>query len=107
MKISLLIALMVLAFAGPLDPNKIPKFQTNLTINFPVHRPKVTFPSGNLLDDPYKINDLLAANPTFISRYTVTTKEISQQILPKGFPETKVYAYGGDCYDSLTGESLG
>ena len=38
--------LVAVAISGRLDPSKIPKFTINLTMNFPVHRPKVTFPSG-------------------------------------------------------------
>lgn len=90
-----------------LDPNTIPKFKTNLPLSFPVYKPKVTFPQGTFADNPHSINELLAANPSFLSKYTVTTKEVSQQILPEGFPKTKIYAYGGDCYDSLSGSSLG
>lgn len=104
-----LLILPLLIFQGlcTLDPKTIPMFKTNLSLSFPVHQPKVTIPSGEALTDPYAINDLLARNPYFLSKYTVTTKEITQQVLPEGFPKTKIYAYGGDCYDSLTGQSLG
>lgn len=103
----LLLCFLVALVSSKINPKTIPMFKTNLSMSFPVHKPKVTFPSGQVLDDPYAINDLLAANPYFLSKYSVTTKEVMQQVLPEGFPKTKIYAYGGDCYDSLSGKALG
>ena len=102
-----LTALLVTVVWCTIDPKTIPMFKTNLSMSFPVYKPKVTLPTGDVLEDPYAMNDLLASNPYFLSKYSVTTKEIMQQVLPDGFPQTKVYAYGGDCYDSLSGQTLG
>lgn len=53
------------------------------------------------------LNNILAGKRQEVFRYTIMTKLTSQQILPTGFPKTNIYAYSGDCSDSLTGEFLG
>ena len=59
---------------SPLDPTTIPKYVNELT------KPPVFVP-----DNPGR-------SPL---HYTVTSKAIRQQLLPPGFPDTEVYAYGG------------
>ncbi|HEX4919562.1 MAG TPA: hypothetical protein VFV92_02355 [Candidatus Bathyarchaeia archaeon] len=39
--------------------------------------------------------------------YTVDMVQFSQQILPAGFPATRVWGYAGMAYDPLTGQQLG
>jgi FtsP/CotA-like multicopper oxidase with cupredoxin domain len=39
--------------------------------------------------------------------YNVTASEFYQQLLPEGFPQTKVWGYGGLAKDAVTGEALG
>lgn len=74
-----------------IDPNTLPKFTTNLKLSFAIHKPQsIQLPTGET-----------------VSRYTVTTKKIQQQVLPDGYPTTGLYAYGGDCIDSNSGRSLG
>jgi spore coat protein A, manganese oxidase len=65
---------------GPLDPNTVPKFVNQLT------RPPVFVPIGTKFDPTIGRN---------VPLYEVTENIIFQQILPPGFPKTKVYAYGG------------
>ena len=65
---------------APLDPANVPKFVNQLT------RPPVFVPVSVKFD------------PTigkFVPLYEVTENIVFQQILPPGFPKTKVYAYGG------------
>src|SRR5258708_33883979 len=64
----------------PLDPNAIPKFVNQLT------RPATFVPSGT------KVDPQLGRN---VPRYDVTEVQTTQQILPPGFPRTKIYAYSG------------
>src|SRR5215468_10208943 len=64
----------------PLDPNTVPKFVNQLS------RPPVFVPAGT------KFEKSLGRN---IPLYEVTENIVFQQILPPGFPKTKVYAYGG------------
>jgi FtsP/CotA-like multicopper oxidase with cupredoxin domain len=59
---------------SPLDPNRIPKFVSDLT------KPPVFVPDNPGGRTPH---------------YTVTYRAIQQQLLPRGFPSTEVYAYGG------------
>ena len=63
---------------GTLDPTTIPKYMTPLLI--PPVMPKagtITMPGGKPAD-----------------RYEISMKQISQQILPAGLPETTVWGYG-------------
>src|SRR5215468_1522609 len=62
----------------PLDPAAIPKFVNQLV------KPPTFVP---LL--------LPGAGGQVVTRYDVTALAIRQQLLPPGFPSTKVYAYGG------------
>jgi FtsP/CotA-like multicopper oxidase with cupredoxin domain len=64
----------------PLDPNTIPKFVNQLT------RPATFVPSGTKFDRQLGRN---------VPLYQVTENVVFQQILPPGFPKTKIYAYGG------------
>ncbi|HKF23996.1 MAG TPA: multicopper oxidase domain-containing protein [Candidatus Angelobacter sp.] len=64
----------------PLDPNTVPKFVNQLT------RP-ATFVTNQTKFDPQ-----LGRN---VPLYDVTEVETTQQILPPGFPRTKIYAYSG------------
>src|SRR5215470_10988195 len=69
-----------LSGVAPLDPSTVPKFVNQLT------SPPVLVSSGTKFD------------PTIRQRvplYEVTESIVFQQILPPGFPKTKVYAYGG------------
>jgi spore coat protein A, manganese oxidase len=63
----------------PLDPLSIPKFTEQLTkplVHVPVFRAE-------------------PGSSARIAHYEVIEKEIRQQLLPRGFPATTVYAYGG------------
>jgi FtsP/CotA-like multicopper oxidase with cupredoxin domain len=75
----------------PLDPNIIPKYVNQLVIP-PVYAPKTVW------------------NPTtgeIVSHnYTITMTEFLQQILPEGFPHTKVWGYGGPVIDPSNGENI-
>jgi spore coat protein A len=64
----------------PLDPNTVPKFVNQLT------RPPVFVPVGAKFDQSLGKS---------VALYDVTEKNTYQQILPPGFPKTKIYAYGG------------
>ncbi|HTS57982.1 MAG TPA: multicopper oxidase domain-containing protein [Terriglobales bacterium] len=65
---------------APLDPSTVPKFVNQLT------KPAVYVPIGTQFDATIGVN---------VPLYEVTESIIFQQILPPGFPKTKVYAYGG------------
>lgn len=90
-----------------LDPKTIPMFKTNLSIVFPVYRGKEIFSSSQLTENPQAFQTVLTTTPERKLKFTVTTKNVFQQILPAGFPKTEVYAYGGDCSDSLADQPLG
>ena len=62
---------------GLLDPKAIPKFVNELTAPPPVYV------------------------PTIQNNYTVEVNQFMQQILPPGFPMTKVWGYGGMVRDPL------
>ena len=73
----------------PLDPNTVPKFANQLT------RPATFVPVGTKFD------------PSLGQRvplYQVTMDTVFQQILPPGFPKTKIYAYGGSANVSGPGQ---
>ncbi|UCD40572.1 MAG: multicopper oxidase domain-containing protein [Candidatus Bathyarchaeota archaeon] len=67
----------------PLDPLTIPKFV-------------------NQLMGPPPVYDQIAPN-----EYAVDMVEIMQQVLPPGFPQTKVWGYGGQAKDAVSGAPLG
>jgi spore coat protein A, manganese oxidase len=73
----------------PLDPNTIPKFVNQLT------RPATFVPSGTKFDRQLGKN---------VPLYQVTENTIFQQILPPGFPKTKMYAYGGSANVAAPGQ---
>lgn len=73
----------------PLDPNTIPKFVNQLT------RPATFVPSGTQFDRQLGRN---------IPLYNVTEVQATQQILPPGFPRTKIYAYSGQANVAAPGE---
>lgn len=102
-----LVSILLLLGYATLDPKTIPMFQTNIEIGFPVYRSKSMLTSKQLIEHPFSFNEVLAVHSRRKLKYSVATKNISQQILPTGFPQTQVYAYGGDSYNSLTGEPLG
>ncbi len=64
----------------PLDPSTVPKFVNQLT------KLPVFVPVGTKFD---------TSLGRFVPLYDVTERAVYQQILPPGFPRTKVYAYGG------------
>jgi FtsP/CotA-like multicopper oxidase with cupredoxin domain len=64
----------------PLDPNTIPKFVNQLT------RPATFVPSGTKFDRTIGRN---------VPLYQVVENITFQQVLPPGFPRTKMYTYGG------------
>jgi spore coat protein A, manganese oxidase len=64
----------------PLDPTTIPKYVNQLT------KPPVHVPVGTKREPSTGKN---------LPLYEVTEKTIHQQVLPSGFPTTKLYAYGG------------
>ncbi|AYF55205.1 copper oxidase [Clostridium novyi] len=72
-----------------LDPNVIPKYVEQLPI------PKVFVPQ--LMKDP---NTCMVTG----EYYYVTAKEFAQQLLPRCFPKTIVWGYGGKVKDCSTGE---
>src|SRR6266700_4631305 len=73
----------------PLDPNTIPKFVNQLT------RPATFVPAGTKFDPQLGRN---------VPRYDVTEVTTTQQILPPGFPRTKIYAYSGQANVAAPGQ---
>ena len=73
----------------PLDPNTVPKFVNQLS------RPPVFVPVGTKFD-PSIGRD--------VPLYEVTENTVFQQILPPGFPKTKIYAYGGKVNTAKPGD---
>ena len=74
----------------PLDPTTIPQFVNQLT------KPPVHVPVG-MQREP-KTGNILPL-------YEVHEKEIQAQVLPPGFPTTRLYAYGGRVDFSETGQA--
>ncbi len=72
---------------GSLDPNSVPKFQTQLLI------PPVMPQAGTIKQRGGKNVDY----------YEISMKQITQQILPAGFPATTVWGYGAVKADSKRG----
>src|SRR5262244_776416 len=64
----------------PLDPNTVPKFKNQLS------RLPTFVPVGTKFDKSLGRD---------VPLYEVTENIVFQQILPPGFPKTKIYAYGG------------
>ena len=73
----------------PLDPNTVPKFVNQLS------RPPVFVPVGTKFDRSIGRD---------IPLYEVTENTVFQQILPPGFPKTKIYGYGGQVNTAKPGE---
>src|SRR5215467_15705037 len=73
----------------PLDPNTVPKFVNQLTV------PPTFVPVGTKFDPSLGRN---------VPLYQVTENIVFQQILPQGFPKTKIYAYGGKVNTARPGE---
>jgi spore coat protein A len=69
----------------PLDPTTIPKYVNQLSVP-PIHVPVGHDASNN-------------------ARYEVTAKAVRLQMLPPGFPKTKVYAYGGRTRPAASGNA--
>ena len=102
----LLLALLSLLIVGncTLDPLTIPKFKTAITNALPVYKPKITSTVAGAR------GCRVSSGPSTSDcrlKYLVTTRKTSQQILPKGFPKTTLYTYGGDSTDSISGNNLG
>jgi FtsP/CotA-like multicopper oxidase with cupredoxin domain len=75
-----------------LDSNLIPRFTNQLNAPPPIYTPtNITDNIGNLVRQEYSVK---------VSQFT-------QQILPAGFPATKVWGYQGDAHDPLTGQDMG
>src|SRR5580765_107363 len=74
----------------PLDPNTIPKFVNQLT------RPATFVASGTKFDRQLGKN---------VPLYQVTENITFQQILPFGFPKTKMYTYGGSANVAAPGQA--
>src|SRR5947209_10915468 len=74
----------------PLDPSTVPKFVNQLT------RPATFVPIGTKFDPTNRQN---------VPLYQVTMDTVFQQILPPGFPKTKIYAYGGKANVAGPGQS--
>ena len=75
-----------------LNPLNIPKFVNQLTSAPPIYTPI------NITDDN---NNLIR------QEYTIKVTQFNQQILPSGFPVTKVWGYEGEAHDPITGLQLG
>lgn len=73
----------------PLDPNTVPKFVNQLS------RPPVFVPVGTKFDRSIGRD---------VPLYEVTENTVFQQILPPGFPKTKIYGYGGKVNTAKPGE---
>jgi spore coat protein A len=74
----------------PLDPNTVPKFVNQLT------RPATFVPVGTKFDPQLGKN---------VPLYEVTEVTTFQQILPPGFPKTKIYAYSGQANVAAPGQN--
>jgi spore coat protein A, manganese oxidase len=74
----------------PLDPNRIPKFVNQLT------RPATFVSVGTKFDRSLGRN---------VPLYDVIEWTVFQQILPLGFPKTKIYAYGGQANVAAPGQA--
>lgn len=75
-----------------LDPETIPKYETEITAPPPVYVPReIRGRGGEVVGH----------------EYTVHMLDFMQQILPPGYPETMVWGYGGAAKDSITGRPLG
>ncbi len=95
LSVSVIIAWPVLA-APPapelLDPTTIPKYVNQLTGPPPVYVPReIRGKGGEVIQHSY----------------TVLMKSFMQQILPPGYPATRVWGYGGVAKDAVTGAPLG
>jgi FtsP/CotA-like multicopper oxidase with cupredoxin domain len=76
---------------GTIDPTTIPKWANTLTGPPPVYVP----------------SDYVNGDGVTEHNYSIDVTEFYQQILPAPMPTTKVWGYGGDARDSLTGAPLG
>lgn len=77
--------------SNPLDPNLIPKYESQLVIP-PIYEPTV-------VKDPCTCE-------VESHDYRVTISQFSQQLLPEGFPETTVWGYGSTVRNPETGEII-
>ena len=87
-------AFMLSASAQPLNllnPTTIPKYLTQLTGPPPVYVPYNVYCDGKIVRQDY----------------VVDASEFYQQILPDGYPMTKVWGYGGMAKNAVTGDLLG
>ncbi len=75
-----------------LDSNSIPRFANQLNAPPPIYTPtNITDNAGNLVRQ----------------EYTIKVSQFTQQILPAGFPATKVWGYQGDAHNALTSQDMG
>jgi spore coat protein A, manganese oxidase len=70
----------------------IQKYETQLTGPPPVYTPLKVFDAKSM---------------KFVDAYSIKMSEFSEQILPTGYPQTKVWGYGGYAQDAVTGKFLG
>lgn len=71
--------------APKLDPNTIPKFQTQLQ-RFPTYVPSVTRDGNGHITQ---------------KSFNVSIAQFTAQQLPAGFPQTTLFGYGGDTVDGF------
>ena len=92
-------------FSGPatnLDPVSIPKF-VNQLVKPPIYKPFVFNTRVKVKEKIYGKKEKWYCKEEKRHLYFVDISEFSQRILPEGFPETKVWGYGGLIKDSKTG----
>jgi FtsP/CotA-like multicopper oxidase with cupredoxin domain len=75
-----------------LDPNDIPKYVNQLP-KPPVYKPCISRKWSR------------CSHKEIMHSYTIDISEFDQQILPSGFPKTKVWGYGGLVKDEKTGRT--
>jgi len=77
---------------GTIDPTTIPKFVNQLTGSPPVYKPL------NIYDPD--TGDLIRQEYTVYMEDDIDGQPILQQILPAGFPKTRVWGYAGTVYSA-------
>jgi FtsP/CotA-like multicopper oxidase with cupredoxin domain len=82
---------------GTIDPLTIPKFVNQLTGSPPVYKPvNVTDSEGNLIRQQY----------TVYMEDDIDGQPILQQILPAGFPKTRIWGYAGAVYSAANPDGV-
>jgi len=83
-----------------LDPLSIPKWTNNLDTLMPVYVPKnVTDSNGNVIRQEYTVN--------VTEFYEQMLPTIDASGTPTGYGPSKVWGYGGEARDAVTGQNLG